>query len=62
MFKKNFVWGVSASAYQIEGNTNEGGRTPSVWDMFCKKTARSNVAKRAKSLAIFTISIKKISR
>ena len=37
MFKKNFVWGVSAAAYQIEGATNEGGRTPSVWDMFCLK-------------------------
>lgn len=38
MFKKNFVWGVSAAAYQIEGATNEGGRTPSVWDMFCLKS------------------------
>lgn len=38
MFKKDFVWGVSASAYQIEGSVNEGGRTPSVWDMFCLKS------------------------
>ena len=37
MFKKDFVWGVAASAYQIEGATKEGGRTESVWDMFCLK-------------------------
>lgn len=31
-FPKDFVWGVSSSAYQIEGAADEGGRTPSVWD------------------------------
>lgn len=25
-----------AAAYQIEGAINEGGRTPSIWDTFCK--------------------------
>ncbi len=29
---KNFIWGVSCSAYQIEGAENEGGRGESVWD------------------------------
>ena len=38
MFKNDFAWGVSAAAYQIEGATNEGGRTPSVWDMYCLKS------------------------
>ena len=38
MFKTDFAWGVSAAAYQIEGATNEGGRTPSVWDMYCLKS------------------------
>jgi beta-glucosidase len=27
-----FVWGVASSAYQVEGATGEGGRSPSVWD------------------------------
>lgn len=37
MFDKEFAWGVAAAAYQIEGAAHSGGRTESVWDMFCKK-------------------------
>jgi len=33
-FPQGFVWGVAASAYQIEGAAGEGGRVPSVWDTF----------------------------
>jgi beta-glucosidase len=33
-FPRDFVWGVAASAYQIEGAVAEGGRVPSVWDTF----------------------------
>lgn len=30
------IYGVATAAYQIEGGTNEGGRTPCIWDEFAK--------------------------
>ena len=35
-FPKGFVWGSATASYQIEGGVNEDGRTPSVWDDFCR--------------------------
>ena len=36
----DFLWGVSTSAYQIEGAVTEDGRGPSTWDTFCAEPGR----------------------
>ena len=36
-FGKNFIWGVSTAALQIEGAWNEDGKSNSVWDTFSQK-------------------------
>lgn len=41
-FPDDFIWGVAASAYQIEGAVDAGGRGPSVWDIFSHLPGRTS--------------------
>lgn len=40
-FPPDFIWGTATSAYQIEGAAKEGGRKPSVWDVFSSLPGRT---------------------
>ncbi len=35
-FSKDFLWGSASAAYQVEGAWNQGGKGPSIWDVYTK--------------------------
>jgi len=37
-FSKDFIWGASSAAYQIEGAAFEDNKGWSVWDMYCRRS------------------------
>lgn len=39
-FDKHFTFGTATSSYQIEGAHLDGGRTPSIWDVFCDEPGK----------------------
>ncbi|MCC7208447.1 MAG: beta-glucosidase [Anaerolineae bacterium] len=39
-FSKDFVWGVAAASYQVEGAYREDGKGLSVWDMFTHRPGK----------------------
>ncbi|RLN77822.1 hypothetical protein BBO99_00006426, partial [Phytophthora kernoviae] len=36
-FPDDFLFGSATASYQVEGAAKEGGRTPSIWDQFCRE-------------------------
>ncbi len=37
----DFIWGTATAAYQIEGAVHEGGRGPSIWDVYSHTPGRT---------------------
>ena len=39
-FGKDFIWGVSTAAFQIEGGHDKHGKGPSIWDVFTSRKGK----------------------
>lgn len=40
VFPDGFTWGTATSSYQIEGAPTADGKSPSIWDTFCREDGR----------------------
>lgn len=40
-FPKDFLWGASSAAYQIEGAAREDGKGPSIWDKYAHQAGNT---------------------
>ena len=58
-FPEGFLWGSATASYQVEGAVEEDGRTPSIWDTFRTRPARSSTTPMATSPTTTIIGTKK---
>jgi len=61
-FEKNFIFGLATSSYQIEGAATEGGRSPSIWDTFCKTPGKVDFKTQERILKIVHCGIRMLSK
>lgn len=53
LFGKDFLWGVSTAAYQIEGAHDADGKGASIWDVFTSRKGKIRDGHHAKSACDF---------
>jgi beta-glucosidase len=41
-YPTRFLWGCATAAYQVEGGATEGGRGPSIWDVFSHTSGKTH--------------------
>ena len=55
---KDFKWGVSTSAYQIEAGWDQDGKRKSVWDVFANTKGKISGGDTGNLASDFTIAIR----
>lgn len=41
-YPRGFLWGCATAAYQVEGGARDGGRGPSLWDVFAHRPGKTH--------------------